>query len=226
MPASGEAITPAAQMTVWASIRSRRSIVSLRGHSGRVEIDDHLVQPRRHAEALQRSLRLLRERRRECAQHPITGLDQQDPCRARVKCAEVASQVAGDLGDLARHLHAGRAGADDHERQQRCAPGGVVLELSGLERRQDLAPDRQRPLERLQLGGRLTPFVVSEVVVLGAAGDDQGVVGDGLRLRLVDHRFDVDKPVLEVDVGDFGEQHADVAPAAEDPSQRIRDLPR
>ena len=53
---------------------------------------------------------------------------------------------------------------------------GVGLELGRLEGLEDLAADGQRALERLQLGRVLLPFVVAEVGVLRAAGDDQRVV--------------------------------------------------
>ena len=55
--------------------------------------------------------------------------------RARVDRAEVAAErVARELGDLAGHLDAGRAGADDDEGEPGRAPLGVGLDLGGLER--------------------------------------------------------------------------------------------
>ena len=59
--------------------------------------------------------------------------------------------VARELGNLARHLDAGRAGADDGEREPR-PPGFLVgLELGRLEREQDLVTQIERAVERLQL---------------------------------------------------------------------------
>ena len=54
---------------------------------------------------------------------------------ARVDRAEVAPQrVARQLGDLPRHLDAGRAAADDDERELGVALPCVRLALGGLER--------------------------------------------------------------------------------------------
>ena len=86
---------------------------------------------------------------------------------ARVDRAEVAAQrVARELGDLAGHLDAGRAGADDDEgepRGARCAASGSTSAASNA--RQDAAADDERALERLHLGGVLAPLVVAEVGV-------------------------------------------------------------
>ena len=52
----------------------------------------------------------------------VGSLDEQDPRGARVDRAELAMHgVACELGDLPRHLDAGRAGADDDEREPGCA---------------------------------------------------------------------------------------------------------
>ncbi len=100
-----------------------------------------------------------------------------------VEGAEVAAHVAGDLGDLAGHLDAGRPGADDDEGQQRGLGLGVGLELGRLEGLEDPPADGERALERLELGRVLLPLVVAEVGVLRAARDDQGVVLERRRAR-------------------------------------------
>ena len=89
--------------------------------------------------------------------------------------------VARELADLPCDLDAGRAGSDDDERQQRGATIVIGLDLGGLERAQEMASDDERTLERLHLGGVLTPFVVAEVRVARPARDDQRVVGEGFR---------------------------------------------
>ena len=61
--------------------------------------------------------------------------------------------VACQLGDLAGHLDARRAGADDEERQPGAALLLVCLDLGSLERAQDAGTEIEGALERLQLGG-------------------------------------------------------------------------
>src|SRR5438876_1050792 len=57
----------------------------------------------------------------------------------------------------------------------------VGLHLGRLERAEDVTARHQRALQRLHLGGVLTPLVVAEVGVARAAGHDQGVVADPRR---------------------------------------------
>jgi len=135
-------------------------------------------------------------------------------------------RVSGELGDLARHLHARRPGADHHERQVLAAPSGIALELGGLEGGEDAAADEQGALERLHLGGMGAPLVVAEVGVVRAARDDQRVIGDRLRCRQAGDRSEDHLAPLEIEALDLGEQYAHVAVALEDGPQRIRDLAR
>ena len=87
--------------------------------------------------------------------------------RPRVDGAEVAAQrVARELGDLARHLDAGRAGADDDEREPGPPALRVGLDLGRLEGAEDAAADLERAVERLQLGRARLPVVVAEVRVV------------------------------------------------------------
>ena len=93
-------------------------------------------------------LGLVRERRREGGEDPVARLDEQDPALGRVDRAEVPAQgVAGELGDLPRHLDPGRPGADDDEGQQRLAVLVVGLDLGVLEGRED-PPRGCRPRSR------------------------------------------------------------------------------
>ena len=67
----------------------------------------------------------------------------------RVDHAVVAPQrPPGELAELARHLHAGRAASDDDERHEAPALLGVRLGLGQLEGAEDLAPQRQGVVER------------------------------------------------------------------------------
>ena len=139
-------------------------------------------QQRGHAQPPQRARGALRQRRREARQHAIHCLDQQNAARARVGRLEVAAErVAGKLGYLPRHLHAGRPGAHHDEREPARAAVRVGLHLGRLERAEDVTARRQRALERLDLGGELTPLVVAEVRVARAAGRDQRVIADPRR---------------------------------------------
>ena len=73
--------------------------------------------------------------------------------RGRVDGAEVAPQrLAGDLGDLAGQLDAGRAGAHDHEREPGLAARRVRLASAASKAQQDAAADLEGVLERLQAG--------------------------------------------------------------------------
>ncbi len=60
-------------------------------------------------------------------------------------------------------------------------PRRIGLDLRRLEGGQHPAADLERTLERLQLGRVRAPFVVAEVGVVRAAGDDQRVVGERRR---------------------------------------------
>ena len=116
------------------------------------------------------------------------------------------------------------AGADDDEREPRVACRCVRLALGGLEGGEEPAANGECTLERLDLGGVQPPFLVAEVRVVRAAGDDQRVVAEPFRRR---HRPDgaqVQLTRVEVEVGDLGQQDADVAVALEDRAERIGDL--
>ena len=158
-------------------------------HAARVDIDDHAGQQRGDADPLQRALCPRRQRRREASEHPVRGLHEHDPPRARVGRAEVAAKaVACELRDLPSHLDSGRPCADHDEREPRAAKLRVGRHLRGLESAQDRRARDERALERLDLVGELTPRVVTEVRVVRATGDDQRVVGDARRRRHPCHR--------------------------------------
>ena len=63
-----------------------------------------------------------------------TGLDQDDARISGVDPAEIVGQgLAGDLGDGARHLDAGRSSADDDEGEQTLPLGIITGELGPFE---------------------------------------------------------------------------------------------
>ena len=134
------------------------------------------------AKALERQLCFRRQRGREARQDTIGGFDEQDPGAARIDAAEVTPErVPRQLRDLAGHLDAGGAGADNHERQPRLAHLCSRLCFGSLERREEPAAHSERALERLDLSCVLPPFLIAEVRVMRAACDDQRVVAEPFR---------------------------------------------
>src|ERR671919_541518 len=163
-------------------------VSALERHPGGVDPDHGAAGEDGYAEALQRPLGLRRERGWEARQHTIGGLDENDAGAAGIDGAEVAPQrVPRQLGDLAGHLDAGGTGADDDEREPGVPCLCVRLALGGFEGGEEAAANGECTLERLDLGGVLPPFLVAEVRVVRAAGDDQGVVAEPFRRR---HRRD------------------------------------
>jgi len=95
------------------------------------------VEERCHAERPQLPLRARGQLVTVRREYTVAGLDQKHTCLARVDVSIFAwEHIARELGDLARHLDTGRAGADDDERQPRLARGVVHLHLGRLEREQ------------------------------------------------------------------------------------------
>ena len=125
-----------------------------------------VAEQRGHAQALRASARALADSDGgKAAQHPLAGFDQQDPSLAWSRCDRKsrAQSVARDLGDLARHLHAGRTAADDHEGQPGRASLGIGLELGGLERAQDPARISSALSSDLSSAATSLPVVVTEI---------------------------------------------------------------
>ena len=81
--------------------------------------------------------------------------------------------VVGQFGDLAGHLHAGGAGADDHEGQQ----FGPALRIAGafglLEGAEDAAAQLQGVVDGLHSRCPFGEVIVAEVGLAGARGHDQ-----------------------------------------------------
>ena len=120
----------------------------------------------------------------EARQDARPGFDQDHARQLRVDAPEVARQrEPAHLADRAGELDAGRAAADDHERQPLLAQLGIALALGELERGQDAAADLGRLLERLEAGREALPPLLAEVGVLRAGCDDRVVVGHARRNR-------------------------------------------
>ena len=86
-------------------------------------------------------------------------------------------RVVGEFGDLAGHLDARRACADDRERQQLLAPRRIAGPLGLLERAEDASAQLQRVVDRLHAGRELGEMVVAEIRLARACRDDQAVEG-------------------------------------------------
>ena len=160
--------------------------------------------------------RLRRERLAERRQHAVTGVEQDDPHLVRADAREVlCDRLPRQDRERARHLDAGRAAADDRERQPLRAGLGVGRPLGLLERAEDPVAQVDRVRERLQPARHVLPLVVAEVGRLHPAGEDQAVVADPLAA------LEDDLPLLDVEVHDLGHQHpgARIAPQR-DPDRR------
>jgi len=101
---------------------------------------------------------------------------------------------------------------------------GSVSRVGGFEGAQDLTTNRKRALERLDLVGKVDPRLVSEVRVLRAPRDDQGVRADRLHGRDPVERAQAQPAGIEAEPGRLGKNDADVRPPLEDRPQRSRDL--
>ena len=218
--ASRDAETPAAQMTVRAGMRSVPPGVSTATDSRSIATTLRSSIGVTPSSSSERAA-LPRERWRKAGQDPIRRLDQQHTARARVDGPKVVPQsVAGELGDLPRHLDPGRPGADDDEGEPLPPPLLVRLQLRRLEGAQQPCPHRERALQRLDLRRHLPPFVVAEVRAVRSAGDDQRVEGRD-RARVAGERIESHLAGAEVEVLDLRHQHADVSAPLEDRAQRI-----
>ena len=127
-------------------------------------------------------------------------------------------RAAGDVGDRAGELDAGRPAADDGEAQRLVLAGQVGLALGVLEGQQHAAADLERVLDRLQAGRVRRPVVMAEIGVPRPGGDDQVVVGE---LRAV---LQLHPPRGGVEADDLAEEDLGIAGAVQDPPERGGDL--
>ena len=140
-----------------------------------------------------------------------SGIEQDHPRLGRIDVPERAfERVVGEFGDLPGHFDAGRACADDGERQQLLPAGRIAGALGLLEGTKDAAAQLQRIVDRLHAGRPLGEMVVAEVGLAGACRDDQAVVGGDVGVA---EQLRADGLVRQVDVGDVAEQHLCVASA-------------
>ena len=157
------------------------------------------------------------------ADQPVGALNQDDAGLVGIDApVVVAERPARQLLELPCHLHSGRPAADDDERHETLAFAFVVLGFRQLERAENLSPQRQGVVERLESAGHLLEFVVTEVRGRGAAGHDQTVIGDGEGLsEFVGH----DGAGVHVDALDVRQDHLQPLVVAEDVAGWRCDLP-
>ena len=190
---------------------------AVEGDAVGVDRRDLRLGPHLDAEALELGPRALRLRGDEAAEDARRALEQDHARSLRVDAAELAvERVLRDLAHRPRHLDAGRAAADDDEGEP-----GIALRVDGralgaLEGADDAGADLEGVGERLQPGRVALPFVVAEVAVGRARGDDEVVPGD--RLAAVEH----DRVRGDVDAAHLGLQDRQVA-ALHLVAQRVTD---
>ncbi len=123
---------------------------------------------------------------RKDRQDARAGLYKQYAGLCRIDIAEFRRQrPVGEFGDHARHFHAGRAGTDDDESQQRLPLLFTGGKFGPFEGQKQAAPDRCCIFQRLEAGGGTLPFVVTEIGVTRAGGQHQRIEADHLaRIQL------------------------------------------
>ena len=124
----------------------------------------------------------------------------------------------GELGNGAGELDAGGTRADDRKGQPRGAPLRIALALGTLEGDQDMPPQRGRVLQRLQARREFLPFVMAEIGVPRAGGEDERVIGHGV-IAVEQHAA-----VLRVDADHSRKQRRHLGPVVHQIADRPGDL--
>ena len=151
-------------------------------------------------------------------QRGVGALDEVDVDLVEVERGEVLVQDPVDqLRQRPGELHAGRAAAHHHERQQPLALGRVVGPRRVLEAREQVVAQGDRLADVVEPEGRLGDLGVLEVVVRAPGAEDQVVVGDRSLVGL-------DRLPLEVDRGDAAEAEVGIGVLANVRPDRVGDL--
>jgi hypothetical protein len=129
--------------------------------------------------------------------------------------------VAADFGEGSGEFDSSGTGTDDHEVQRIAGFAGRGLALCKFEGQQNAAADFECVLDRLETRRESLPFVVAEIGVAGASGDDEGIVGNFLRFGL---QYGFDHAAFEVEAGDLGHEHFYVLMMPQNRSDRSSDL--
>ena len=181
---SGEAATPAAQMTQRLAMRYGAPSAGCTCSAARRRSPSraHRCAPRRPAAPAAARALALSASGMACSTRGA-AFEQQDARAAPGRCGGTrrGKRVARDLRQRAGHLDAGRAAADHDEREPGGAPAGVRLASRPLSK----ASSTRRRISKasssvFRPGATRRPLVVAEVAVRGAGGDDEVVVGERL----------------------------------------------
>ena len=161
--------------------------------------------------------------RAEHRQRRAPAVEQQDPGVLRLDVPVLAAQRLGrDLADLPGQFHAGRPGADQGEGEPAGPFGRVVGGLGHLERAEDPPPDLHRVLDGFHPGRDRGVFVVPEVGLPDAGGQDEVVVAE---LDLLAQRAAGQyPPPLRVDASHLGDDEFGVVVPLDQLAQRRGDL--
>jgi hypothetical protein len=124
------------------------------------------------------------------------------------------------LRDLPRHLHPGRPGANNHERQPDSPQDEIRLSLGHLESAEDPPPQLKRVIDRLHPRCVARKLQVAEVRLVRADREDQAVV---LIFAAQAERVDGEAARVQVDPS-TSKHHACVALAPQDVADGRRDV--
>ena len=214
--ATGDASTPAHQITLAASMRSpfattpAASIASI-GVSSSTSTPIRSSERRANAASFSG----------KPAQHARPGLDQQDMRGVWVDVAEVAGQGGvGELGECSGHLDAGRPGADQDKGQQPPAYRRVGTRFRLFEGEQQAAADQRRVVDRFEARRQPRPVVMAEIGVLRPGRQHQVIVALGCP------KPGLDPACRGIDAGHLVEQYRGVPLMAQHGPDRLGDIGR
>ena len=125
----------------------------------------------------------------------------------------------GQIADGAGQFHACRSASDDDKSHPRTAAVLVDSTFRRLESQEDPAANLGRVLDRLKTRRKRLPLVVAKVVMPCAGGNNQGVV----RLFTVAENH---AAAFDVDIGRFGQEHANIGLPLENRPQRYGNVRR
>ena len=162
-------------------------------------------------EMLERSPCLRREIGGISGEDARGALKEDDARLGRVDVAEVAMHIeTSDVGDCAGEFDAGGPSSDNNEVEGRVRALLHHLPLSKLKGEQNAAANFGGVFDGLEAGRERTPFVVAEVRMRSAGGDDE-VIKCELRSRGTSNGTR-----CGVDANDFIHEHGGVGLVAED----------
>ena len=227
--ASGEAFTPAAQMTVRVGMRSvalvgARCTVTLSSSTPTTDSPSRPVTPRLSSERSALADRLSREGRQDA----VERLDEQDARRRCGSKSRKSPRMSRAISAIWPAISTPVGPAPTTTKVSSAAwRSGSGSSSAASKASRICAADRQRALERLELGRVLLPLVVAEVGVLRAAGDDQRVVLERARARRpARRRAGATRRAARSKSTTSASTTRTLRRAAEDAPQRVADLGR